>query len=94
MISHDFLKRTPVRLAAAFAILFALTVVALVGVLYITLVSQLDGSIRQHVEEISDTLQAIDRQQGFDDLTAVVTEEAESVRDHRSQLLHGRQPAA
>jgi signal transduction histidine kinase len=87
MISHDFLKRTPVRLAAAFAILFAVTVVALVGLLYITLVSELDGSIRQHVEEISDTLQAIDRQQGFVDLTAVVTEEAESVRDFDSIFL-------
>lgn len=87
MISHDFLKRTPVRLAAAFAFLFALTVVALVGVLYYTLVSELDNAIRQHVEEISDTLSAIDRQQGFDDLTAVVTEEAESVRDFDSIFL-------
>lgn len=87
MISHDFLKRTPVRLAAAFAFLFALTVVALVGVLYFTLVSELDNSIRQHVEEISDTLSAIDRQQGFKDLTAVVAEEAESVRDFDSIFL-------
>ncbi len=87
MISHDLLKRTPVRLAAAFAILFAMTVVALVGVLYITLVSELDNAIRQHVEEITDTLQAIDRQQGFEDLTAVVTEEAESVRDFDSIFL-------
>lgn len=87
MISHDFLKRTPVRLAAAFAFLFALTVVALVGVLYYTLVSELDNAIRQHVEEISDTLTAIDRQQGFKDLTAVVAEEAESVRDFDSIFL-------
>lgn len=87
MISHDFLKRTPVRLAAAFASLFALTVVALVGVLYYTLVSELDNAIRQHVEEISDTLTAIDRQQGFEDLTAVVAEEAESVRDFDSIFL-------
>lgn len=87
MISHDLLKRTPVRLAAAFAFLFALTVVALIGVLYITLVSELDNAIRQHVEEITDTLQAIDRQQGFEDLTAVVTEEAESVRDFDSIFL-------
>ena len=87
MISHDVLKRTPVRLAAAFASLFALTVVALVGVLYITLVSELDNSIRQHVEEITDTLTAIDRQQGFKDLTAVVAEEAESVRDFDSIFL-------
>lgn len=87
MISHDFLKRTPVRIAAAFAFLFALTVISLVGVLYITLVSELDNAIRQHVEEISDTLQAIDRQQGFKDLTAVVSEEASSVRDFDSIFL-------
>jgi len=87
MISRDLLKRTPVRLAGAFAILFALTVVALVGVLYITLVSELDSAIRQHVEEITDTLVAIDRQQGFNDLAAVVTEEAESVRDFDSIFL-------
>ncbi len=87
MISRDFLKRTPVRIAAAFAFLFALTVVALVGVLYITLVSELDTTIRQHVEEISDTLKAIDRQQGFEDLAAVVAEEANSVRDFDSIFL-------
>jgi signal transduction histidine kinase len=87
MISNDFLKRTPVRLAGAFAILFALTVTALVTVLYFTLVTELDAAIRQHVEEMSDTLKAIDRQQGFDDLAAVVAEEAESVRDFDSLFL-------
>ena len=87
MISNDFLKRTPVRLAGAFAILFALTVIALVTVLYFTLVTELDAAIRQHVEEMSDTLKAIDRQQGFDDLAAVVAEEAELVRDFDSIFL-------
>ena len=87
MISNDFFKRTPVRLAGAFAILFALTVIALVTVLYFTLVTELDSAIRQHVEEMSDTLKAIDRQQGFDDLAAVVAEEAESVRDFDSLFL-------
>ena len=33
MITNDILKRTPVRLAGAFTILFAFTVVALVAVL-------------------------------------------------------------
>ena len=87
MISNDFFKRTPVRLAGAFAVLFALTVIALVTVLYFTLVSELDAAIRQHVEEMSDTLKAIDRQQGFDDLAAVVAEEAKSVRDFDSLFL-------
>ena len=84
MISHDLLKRTPVRLAGAFALLFALTVIALVGVLYFTLVSEMNVAIRQHVEEITDALQAIDRQQGFDNLASVVAEEAASVRDFDS----------
>jgi signal transduction histidine kinase len=84
MILNDLLKRTPVRLAGAFAILFALTVVALVAVLYLTLVSELESNIRQRIEEMSDTLQAIDEQQGFDGLAAVVAEEAKSVRDFDS----------
>ncbi len=87
MISNDLLKRTPVRLAGAFAILFALTVVALISVLYLTLVSELRSDIRQRVEEMSDTLRAIDAQQGFDGLAAVVAEEAKSVRDFDSIFL-------
>lgn len=87
MISNDILKRTPVRLAGAFAILFALTVVALITVLYLTLVSELRSDIRQRVEEMSDTLRAIDAQQGFDGLAAVVAEEAKSVRDFDSIFL-------
>lgn len=87
MISNDLLKRTPVRLAGAFAILFALTVVALIAVLYLTLVSELRSDIRQRVEEMSDTLRAIDAQQGFDGLAAVVAEEAKSVRDFDSIFL-------
>jgi signal transduction histidine kinase len=87
MISNDLFKRTPVRLAAAFALLFALTVTSLVAVLYLTLVSELESDIRQRVEEMSDTLHAIDKQQGFEGLAAVVAEEAKSVRDFDSIFL-------
>jgi signal transduction histidine kinase len=87
MISNDLFKRTPVRLAGAFALLFALTVTGLVAVLYLTLVSELESDIRQRVEEMSDTLHAIDKQQGFDGLAAVVAEEAKSVRDFDSIFL-------
>ena len=45
MISRDLLKRTPVRLAGAFTLLFALTVVALVAVLYLTLGAELESHI-------------------------------------------------
>jgi signal transduction histidine kinase len=87
MISNDLFKRTPVRLAGAFALLFALTVTGLVAVLYLTLVSELESDIRQRVEEMSDTLHAIDKQQGFEGLAAVVAEEAKSVRDFDSIFL-------
>jgi signal transduction histidine kinase len=87
MISNDLFKRTPVRLAGAFAMLFALTVTGLVAVLYLTLVSELESDIRQRVEEMSDTLRAIDKQQGFEGLAAVVAEEAKSVRDFDSIFL-------
>jgi len=87
MIANDLLKRTPVRLAAAFTILFALTVVALVAVLYLTLGAELEGHIRQRVEETSDTLVAMDSEHGFDALSVVVADEAKSVRDFDTILL-------
>jgi signal transduction histidine kinase len=87
MITHDLLKRTPVRLAGAFTLLFALTVVALVAVLYLTLGAQLESNIRKRVEETSDTLSAIDSEHGFDALSVVVADEAKSVRDFDSIFL-------
>jgi signal transduction histidine kinase len=87
MITHDFLKRTPVRLAGAFTFLFALTVVALVAVLYLTLGAELESRIRKRVAETSDTLLAIDAENGFDALSVVVADEAKSVRDFDSIFL-------
>jgi signal transduction histidine kinase len=91
MIKHDLLKRTPVRLAGAFTLLFALTVVALVAVLYLSLVAELESRIQKHVEETSDTLLAIDAEHGFDALAVVVTDEAKSVRDFDSIFLLRRE---
>jgi signal transduction histidine kinase len=91
MITNDLLKRTPVRLAGAFTILFALTVVALVAVLYLTLGAELESNLHKRVEETSDTLQAIDAEQGFDALTVVVADEAKSVRDFDSLFLLRRE---
>jgi signal transduction histidine kinase len=87
MITHDLLKRTPVRLAGAFTFLFALTVVALVAVLYLTLGAELESRIRKRVAETSDTLLAIDAENGFDALSVVVADEAKSVRDFDSIFL-------
>jgi signal transduction histidine kinase len=91
MIKHDLLKRTPVRLAGAFTLLFALTVVALVAVLYLTLGAELEDQIRKHVAETSDALLAIDSEHGFDALAVVVTDEAKSVRDFDSIFLLRRE---
>jgi len=91
MITHDLLKRTPVRLAGAFTLLFALTVVALVAVLYLTLGAELESHIKKRVEETSDTLLAIDSEHGFDALAVVVADEAKSVRDFDSIFLLRRE---
>jgi signal transduction histidine kinase len=87
MTNNDILKRTPVRLAGAFTLLFMLTVVALVAVLYLTLEAELASHIKKRVAETSDTLMAIDEEHGFAALSAVVTEEAKSVRDFDSIFL-------
>ncbi|MCC7252293.1 HAMP domain-containing sensor histidine kinase [Hyphomicrobium sp.] len=76
-----FLKRTPVRLAATFTALFAITVVALFAVLYFGITTRLTDQIRLRTQETMDALLTIDRQQGFDDLVAVVKGEGGSVRD-------------
>jgi len=91
MITNDLLKRTPVRLAAAFTLMFALTVVALVAVLYLTIGAELAGNIRQRVEETSNALVAIDAEQGFEGLSVVVANEAKSVRDFNSIFLLRRE---
>jgi signal transduction histidine kinase len=87
MITNDLLKRTAVRLAGAFTLLFAVSVVALVAVLYLTIGAELANNIRQRVEETSNALVAIDQEQGFDALSAVVANEAKSVRDFNSIFL-------
>ena len=87
MITNDILKRTPVRLAIAFTMLFALTVVALVAVLYFTISAELASNIQKRVEDTSNALVAIDSEQGFDALATVVANEAKSVRDFSTILL-------
>jgi methyl-accepting chemotaxis protein len=91
MLTNDLLKRTPVRLAGAFTFLFALTVVALVAVLYFTVTAELEGHIRKRVAETSDTLVSIDLGHGFDALAVVVADEARSVRDFDSIFLLRRE---
>lgn len=75
------LKRTPVRLAATFTALFAITVIVLFAILFFGITARLSDQIRDRTQETMDSLIAVDRQKGFDDLTAAVTGEGGSVRD-------------
>ncbi|WP_295555282.1 HAMP domain-containing sensor histidine kinase [uncultured Hyphomicrobium sp.] len=75
------LKRTPVRLAATFTALFALTVVALFAIVFFGITARLSEQIRTRTQETMESLLAIDHQKGFDDLTAAVSGEGISVRD-------------
>lgn len=74
-------KRTPFRLAATFTALFAATVVVLFAILYFGISASLGSQIRIRTQETRDALVAVDRQKGFDDLTAVITSESDSIRD-------------
>jgi signal transduction histidine kinase len=68
-------------LAATFTALFAVTVIALFAILFFGITSRLSEQIRGRTQETMDSLVAIDRQKGFDDLAAAVTGEGGSVRD-------------
>jgi signal transduction histidine kinase len=87
MIKNNILKRTPVRLAIDFTALFAVSVIALVAVLYFTISAELARNIQKRVEETSESLAAIDAEQGFPALATVVANEARSVRDFSTILL-------
>lgn len=75
------LKRTPLRLAATFTVLFAATVIALFAILFFGITAQLTDQLHAHIQETMDALQAVDRQRTFEDLAAVVTSESTSIHD-------------
>ncbi len=81
MTARELLKRTPFRLAATFATLFAVTAILLFVALYAALRAELAGEIVERVDETLDALASVDRSKGFEDLTAVVAGESDSVRD-------------
>jgi signal transduction histidine kinase len=68
-------------LAATFTALFATTVIVLFAILFFGITARLTDQIRLRAEETMESLMAVDRQKGFDDLAAVVTGESGSVRD-------------
>lgn len=81
MTVRELLKRTPLRIAAIFTALFALTVVTMFATLYLRLGAQLERQIRERVTETADALIAIDSDSGFESLVDVITSESNSVRD-------------
>lgn len=74
------LKRTPIRLAATFTGLFAVTVVVLFAILFFGLSASLTDQIQERAELTMDALTSVDEERGFADLAAVVTAESASVR--------------
>ncbi|MGB0086986.1 MAG: HAMP domain-containing sensor histidine kinase [Rhodomicrobiaceae bacterium] len=74
-------RRTAIRLALAFSMLFAVMVFLLFALVYFSLTQSLETRIRGRVLQTRDALVRVDREQGFDDLKSVVESEAASVRD-------------
>lgn len=87
MTLRDLFKRTQVRTAAIFTMLFVIGVSGLFFMLVESADDEVDESIRTRVIKTRDALLTIDRRYGFDELVSVVTEEAESVRDADSIFL-------
>jgi len=81
MTVRDLFRRTQVRTAVAFTLIFIVGVIALFAVLTLRLTDGLEESVRTRVVNTKDALLAIDRRYGFDELVSVVTDEADSVRD-------------
>ncbi len=81
MTVRDLLRRTPVRIAAAFTALFALTVITLFGALYLRLGTELELLIRERVTQTQDALASLDDDNSFDDLVHAVASESNSLRD-------------
>lgn len=73
---RDLLKRTQVRLAATFALLFTLATSALFALLVFKLTDEIEDRVRARVLRTKDALLAVDRKYGFDELAGVVTDEA------------------
>lgn len=78
---HDLLKRTHVRTALSFAVLFAVSSVLMFSALLFLAKGELENGIKLRAERTRDALANVDRRFGFDELVNVVTEEAESLRD-------------
>lgn len=78
---HKWTRRTPVRLALSFALLFSVLVSIVIGALYWRMSADFEARNRVRVEEARDALVAIDAEKGFDALAAVVANESASVRD-------------
>jgi len=81
MTLRELLRRTQVRLAATFTILFTLAAGTLFTLLLFRLTGEIEERVHSRVMRTIDALVAIDRKFGFDELTNIVVEEAESVRD-------------
>jgi signal transduction histidine kinase len=79
--------RTAIRLALAFSALFVMAVLVLFTILYVSLSQSLQDRLHQRVLEAQDALAGVEREQGFDNLMAVVASEAASVREADSIFL-------
>jgi len=81
MMGRDLFKRTQVRLAATFTVLFTLASSTLFALLVYNLTDEIEQRVRARVLRTQDALLAVDKKYGFDELTSVVADEAESLRD-------------
>ena len=81
MTVRDLFKRTQLRSAATFTLIITACVIALFAGLITNLIGGLEDGVRARLLNARDTLLAIDRRYGFDELITVIGDEVDSVRD-------------
>lgn len=83
-MADNLLRRTHVRTAVGFVIVFATSVALLFSALLYLAKGELEEGLKLRAERTRDALVSVDRRFGFEELVNVVTEEAESLRDSDS----------
>ncbi len=81
MILPNLFKRTQVRTALAYTVLFTVSVIVLFTALIYSLKDEIEEGIQTRVSKTRDALVMVDRRFGFEELVNVINEEADSVRD-------------
>lgn len=83
----DLASSTAFRLAATFSLLFALTLIALFGILYLQIGRELEGRLTARLVESRAQHTRVDQRDGFNELAGLIADEAYASQDREDIFL-------